>query len=165
MLTVVKSYTYNYEQDKVDKIVEGMGVHHIVHDLHPPFQCDHLQRQTTRETGGKWTSRVHFSEYTGRYWQGCCNPRKARNNNSIQVGQISIPGNQHGTALVTLAYCQSQWDHASPQQEYFIKIVHFPGSQQVSVPLGLDTAYCRRRRKKARILAPICNACWELKRK
>lgn len=99
MLRVIKSYTYNYQQDKVDKVIEGMGIHHVVHDLHPPFQCDHLQRQTKpREIGGKWASRVYSSVYMGRYWQGSYNPRKARNNNSFQEGQISIPGNQHGTA-------------------------------------------------------------------
>lgn len=55
LLIFIKPYTYNYQQDKVDKIVEGMGIHHIIHDLHPPFQCDHLQRQT-RETGGVFQS-------------------------------------------------------------------------------------------------------------
>ena len=35
--------TYDDEEDEVDEVVEGMGVHHIVHDLHPALQGDHLQ--------------------------------------------------------------------------------------------------------------------------
>lgn len=65
--------------------------------------------------------------------------------------------------LVTLAYCQSLWDHASPQQEYFIKIVHFPGSQQGKTcsrflwPLDWTLRTASGKEKKARILALICN--------
>lgn len=68
--------------------------------------------------------------------------------------------------LVTLAYCQSLWDHASPQQEYFIKIVHFPRSQQGKThskflcPLDWTLRTAGGKEKKARILAPICKECW-----
>lgn len=34
--------TYNDEEDEIDEVVEGVGIHDIVHDLHPAFQCDHL---------------------------------------------------------------------------------------------------------------------------
>lgn len=35
--------TYDNQQDEVDEVVEGMSIHHIVHDLHPALQSDHLQ--------------------------------------------------------------------------------------------------------------------------
>lgn len=35
--------TYDDEQNEVDEVVEGVGVHDIVHDLHPTFQGDDLQ--------------------------------------------------------------------------------------------------------------------------
>lgn len=35
--------TYNDKQNEVDEVVEGVGIHDVVHDLHPTFQGDHLQ--------------------------------------------------------------------------------------------------------------------------
>lgn len=35
--------TYNYQENEVDEVVEGMCIHHIVHDLHPALQSDHLR--------------------------------------------------------------------------------------------------------------------------
>ena len=40
--------TYYDEQDKIDEVVEGVSIHHIVHDLHPAFQSDHLQPEQSR---------------------------------------------------------------------------------------------------------------------
>lgn len=34
--------TYNDQQNEVDEVVEGMCVHHVVHDLHPALQGDYL---------------------------------------------------------------------------------------------------------------------------
>lgn len=35
--------TYNDQQNEVDEVVEGMCVHHVVHDLHPALQGDDLR--------------------------------------------------------------------------------------------------------------------------
>lgn len=43
--------TYNNQQDEVDEVVEGMSIHHVVHDLHPALQSDHLSRK--QMTGNK----------------------------------------------------------------------------------------------------------------
>lgn len=39
----MKASTYDDEQNEVDEVVEGVGIHDVVHDLHPTFQGDHLQ--------------------------------------------------------------------------------------------------------------------------
>lgn len=41
--------TYYDEQDKIDEVVEGVSIHHVVHDLHPALQSDHLQPGQSRE--------------------------------------------------------------------------------------------------------------------
>lgn len=41
--------TYYDEQDKIDEVVEGVCIHHVVHDLHPAFQSDHLQPGRSRQ--------------------------------------------------------------------------------------------------------------------
>lgn len=38
-----RSGTYDDEKDEVDEIVEGVSVHHKVHDVHPALQRDHLK--------------------------------------------------------------------------------------------------------------------------
>ena len=38
----VPRVTYNDEEDEVDEVVEGVGIHDVVHDLHPALQSDHL---------------------------------------------------------------------------------------------------------------------------
>lgn len=35
--------THDDEQNEVDEVVEGVGVHDIIHDLHPALQGNHLQ--------------------------------------------------------------------------------------------------------------------------
>lgn len=37
--------TYNDEQDEIDEIVEGVSIHHKVHDVHPALQSDHLHAE------------------------------------------------------------------------------------------------------------------------
>lgn len=37
--------TYNNEQYKIYKIVEGVSVHDVVHDIYPSFQSDDLERK------------------------------------------------------------------------------------------------------------------------
>lgn len=37
--------TYNDQQNEVDEVVEGMCVHHVVHNLHPALQGDHLESE------------------------------------------------------------------------------------------------------------------------
>lgn len=51
--------TYNDQQNEVDKVVEGMCIHHVVHDLHPALQGDDLpseeeagQSTTDAQPGG-----------------------------------------------------------------------------------------------------------------
>lgn len=39
--------TYNNEQYKIYKIVEGVSVHDVVHDVYPSFQSDDLERKDT----------------------------------------------------------------------------------------------------------------------
>lgn len=46
------SYTHNDEQNEVDEVVEGVGIHDVVHNVHPALQCDHLGWETDR-----WTHR------------------------------------------------------------------------------------------------------------
>lgn len=48
--------TYYDEQDKIDEVVEGVSIHHIVHDLHPAFQSDHLQPEQSRRDRLSWPS-------------------------------------------------------------------------------------------------------------
>lgn len=45
--------TYNNEQYKIYKIVEGVSIHDIVHDIDPSLQCDDLVEETItqRERG------------------------------------------------------------------------------------------------------------------
>lgn len=40
--------TYDNEQYKIYKIVEGVSVHDIVHDIYPSFQCDDLAVETKK---------------------------------------------------------------------------------------------------------------------
>lgn len=40
--------TYYDKQDKIDEVVERVSIHHVVHDLHPAFQGDHLQAGQSR---------------------------------------------------------------------------------------------------------------------
>lgn len=47
---IQKSCTYNNKQYKIYKIVEGVCVHDVVHDIDPSFQCDDLVTGTERET-------------------------------------------------------------------------------------------------------------------
>lgn len=42
--------TYNNEQYKIYKIVEGVSVHDVVHDVYPSFQSDDLERKDKRVT-------------------------------------------------------------------------------------------------------------------
>lgn len=35
MIHVLSRATYNDEKDEVDEVVKGVGIHHIIHDLHP----------------------------------------------------------------------------------------------------------------------------------
>lgn len=58
---VCLSGTYNNQQNEVDEVVEGMCIHHIVHDLHPPLQSDHLRSK--RKGGGKYTAAVANRSY------------------------------------------------------------------------------------------------------
>lgn len=37
--------TYNNEQYKIYKIVEGVSIHDIVHDVYPSFQSDDLEKK------------------------------------------------------------------------------------------------------------------------
>lgn len=47
--------TYNNEQYKIYKIVEGVSVHDVVHDVYPSFQSDDLERKD------KWLFYMHVS--------------------------------------------------------------------------------------------------------
>ena len=40
--------TYDDEQDEIDEVVERVSIHHVVHDLHPAFQSDHLRPEQSR---------------------------------------------------------------------------------------------------------------------
>lgn len=40
-------YTYYNKQYKIYKIVKGVGIHNVIHDVHPSFQSNNLQK--TRE--------------------------------------------------------------------------------------------------------------------
>lgn len=42
MVCICADRTYNNQQNEVDEVVEGVCVHYIVHDLHPPLQGDDL---------------------------------------------------------------------------------------------------------------------------
>lgn len=46
---MMKVSTYDDEQNEVDEVVEGVGVHDIIHDLHPTFQGDHLQGRVAND--------------------------------------------------------------------------------------------------------------------
>lgn len=46
----IQGDTYDNEQYKIYKIVEGVSIHDIVHDIDPSFQCDNLVRKTQRGT-------------------------------------------------------------------------------------------------------------------
>lgn len=39
------THTHNDEEDEVDEVVERVGIHDVVHDVHPALQCDDLGRQ------------------------------------------------------------------------------------------------------------------------
>ncbi len=38
-------YTYYNKQYKIYKIVKGVGIHNVIHDVHPSFQSNNLQKQ------------------------------------------------------------------------------------------------------------------------
>ncbi len=38
-------YTYYNKQYKIYKIVKGVGIHNVIHDVHPSFQSNNLQIQ------------------------------------------------------------------------------------------------------------------------
>jgi hypothetical protein len=42
--------THDDEKNEVDEVVEGMSIHHKVHDVDPALQCDDLWRQERRLT-------------------------------------------------------------------------------------------------------------------
>ena len=42
--------THDDEEDEVDEVVEGVSVHHKVHDVHPALQSDHLERGGEKRT-------------------------------------------------------------------------------------------------------------------
>lgn len=46
----IQGGTYDNEQYKIYKIVEGVCIHDIVHDIDPSFQCDNLVMKTQRGT-------------------------------------------------------------------------------------------------------------------
>ena len=48
--------TYYDKQDKIDEVVEGVSIHHVVHDLHPAFQSNHLQPEQSRRDRLRWQS-------------------------------------------------------------------------------------------------------------
>lgn len=54
--------TYNNEQYKIYKIVEGVSVHDVVHDVYPSFQSDDLERKD------KWFIYVHVSAQLATCW-------------------------------------------------------------------------------------------------
>ena len=46
--------TYDDQQNEVDEVVEGMSIHHIVHDLHPALQSDHLRSRGKVTVSEQW---------------------------------------------------------------------------------------------------------------
>lgn len=42
--------THDDEKNEVDEVVEGVGIHHKVHDVDPALQCDNLWWQERRLT-------------------------------------------------------------------------------------------------------------------
>lgn len=57
-MDVIVNVTYNDEQDEVNEVVKGVGVHYIIHDLHPALQSDHLGaniKNISMLMTGNWT--------------------------------------------------------------------------------------------------------------
>lgn len=81
-----------------------MGIHHIVHDLHPPFQCDHLKDKQEKWEG---SARVHSSVYNKQTLAGQLQPKKGEKQQFISVKPNFHFGKSAWYCLVTLAYYQS----------------------------------------------------------
>lgn len=39
------AHTHNDKEDEVDEVVERVGIHDVVHDIHPALQSDDLRKQ------------------------------------------------------------------------------------------------------------------------
>lgn len=68
--------TYNNEQYKIYKIVEGVSVHDIVHDIYPSFQGDDLVVETEK---------THAALKYDKHNRACTHPqRRAKNTEHFQ---------------------------------------------------------------------------------
>lgn len=46
--------THDDEENEVDEVIEGMSIHHKVHDVDPALQCDDLRRQEREKADSGW---------------------------------------------------------------------------------------------------------------
>jgi len=55
-------YTYYNKQYKIYKIVKGVGIHNVIHDVHPSFQSNNLQknRREIKRNAVRWKIQVNI---------------------------------------------------------------------------------------------------------
>lgn len=79
--------THDDEKNEVDEVVEGVGIHHKVHDVDPALQCDDLWRQE------RWLTLAGITKATSRFFG---HPNPEDEHSQVVQYPVTVLGNIPG---------------------------------------------------------------------
>lgn len=108
-------YTYYNKQYKIYKIVKGVGIHYVIHDVHPSFQCNNLQTQKRNKCQMKMK----------------CNKTEYSSDHYLEFGpvkqQSQVPGSHFQLCRWLVAQSPSfeilSWEWKALQVKFFFVVV------------------------------------------